>query len=161
MPSGVEGVGTTDLIIRNGKAACGLELKYLVKSYEEVIEGEKFHLCTHGAYDHRRYDVMKDIMRLERLNREISGPSYVIVLTNDPAFWREGQGKATIDAAFRIGHGRIVEGTFAWAPHAGAGTIRGREAAIALSGRYDLTWEDYAALQGANGKFKFLIIEVT
>jgi hypothetical protein len=160
VPSGIEGVGTTDLIVKNGETICGLELKYLVKFYAGVIEGETFSLRAHSAHDQRRYDVVKDILRLERLNREISGPSYVVVLTNDPAFWKESPSKATVDAAFRIGNGRTVEGTLAWSSHAGAGTIRGREAAINLSGRYDLAWEDYHKLQGTNGEFRFLAIEI-
>jgi hypothetical protein len=160
VPSGIEGIGTTDLIVRNAGQTCGIELKYLAKLYAGVVEDEAFRLRNHSAHDIRRYDVIRDIQRLERLNDTISGPSFLIVLTNDPAFWKEGGDKATVDAAFRIGHGRTLEGTLGWADHAGAGTMRKRETAIKLSGRYQVAWEDYNKLEGVNGAFRFLAIEV-
>jgi hypothetical protein len=159
VPSGLEGVGTTDILVRTERTVLGIELKYLVKSFTTEANGETFRLRTHSAYDHRRYDVLRDVARLERLNQKITGPSYVVVLGNDPAFWKSALGRNTVDAAFRIDHGRTVEGALAWAPHAGLGTTKGRET-IALLGRYDFLWEDYVVLDGANGHFRSLIIEI-
>jgi hypothetical protein len=66
------------------------------------------------------------------------------------------------DAAFRLGEGRALAGALAWAAHTGAGTMRGREAPIALVGSYDLRWRDFSRVEGGRyGTFRYLLVQVS
>ena len=38
--------------------------------------------------------------------------------------------------------------------------MRGREEPITLNGKYDLEWKNYSNLEGKNGQFRYLLIEV-
>ena len=160
VPSMAVGVGTTDIVVRQQSAVCGIELKYLTKRYHGDHDGEPFRLKAQGATDLRRYDVLKDVQRLERFNESASGPSYVIVLTNEPAYWNAILERITIDAEFRLCHGRAVNGLLNWKEGAGAGTIKGREASITLAGVYDLIWADYSTLADTAGAFRYLCVEL-
>lgn len=160
VPSTGEGVGATDIVMRHGGAVHGIELKYLTRRHESEVQGEAFSLKAHGAQDLRRYDVLKDVWRLERFNGLYGGPSLVIALTNDRSYWRPYQRRATIDAAFRLDEGRIVSGELRWAEQAGAGTIKGRAAPLDLSGRHHMAWRDYAGASDSGGRFRYLAIEI-
>jgi hypothetical protein len=161
VPSPIPGVGTTDIVIRRGQNMFGIELKYLTKRLTHEHLGESFSLKAQGATDLRRYDVLKDIQRLERFNEAFGGPSFVIVLTNEAAYWNDGRVQ-TIDSSFRLHHGRLVggDGELRWADHAGTGTTKGREAPIPLRRQYQLGWGDYSAIAGAAGAFRYLSVEI-
>jgi hypothetical protein len=118
-------------------------------------------LKAHGATDLRRYDVLKDIQRLERFNRAYGGPSYVDALTNDPAYWKPiGPERLTIDSDFRLCDGRTTTGRLTWAAHAGSGSTKGREKPIELTGQYTFVWQDYAQISESGATFRCLCIEV-
>ena len=53
-----------------------------------------------------------------------------------------------------------MTGVLDWAPHTGAGTKRGREAALALKGQYRMAWADYSRIDGPFGEFRFLYLPV-
>lgn len=150
-----------DLVAFDGAAATAFELKFLSKRARFDIGGETFVLKAHGAQDTRRYDTLEDVARLERFVRSRPGATgCVVALTNDPAYWTGPQRDDTCDAAFALREGREAGGCLDWAPHTGAGTKRGREAAIALRGRYRMLWRDYAQAGGRFGRFRMLCIEV-
>lgn len=160
VPSLGEGVGTTDIVVRRGDAVHGIELKYLTRCHSSEVLGEVFSLKAHGAQNLRRYDVFKDVWRLERFNRVHGGPSFVIVLTNDRSYWQPFQRRATIDAAFRLDDGRIVGGELSWTEHAGARTIKGRAASLDLMGQYQISWRDYPGVSGDGSLFRYLAVEI-
>ncbi len=58
-----------DLILMLGSKRFAVELKYLVTTLEADIGGERFILRKQSAHDVRRYDVVKDLCRLEELVR--------------------------------------------------------------------------------------------
>lgn len=161
VPSSIAGVGTTDIVVRKQGRLQGVELKYLTRRRRWEVQGEVFHLKAQGAQDLRRYDVMRDIQRLEAFNRQRLGPSFVIVLTNDPSYWKLFERRETIDSAFRLHDGRIAKGRLAWASHAGAGTIRSRNVALELSGSYALNWRDYSDADDGKDPFRYLMVEVS
>src|SRR4030095_14395489 len=108
------------------------------------ISDECFALRHQGAHDIRRYDVFKDISRMEKFVRHHPGAfASVIVLTNDPAFWVGPKSEGTCDAAFSLREGRRTSGSLAWSDTAGAGTKKGREAVIELTGIYEMRWVRY------------------
>lgn len=153
--------GAIDILVRNGGQAMALELKYLCQRVEYQVDGEPFALKPQGAQDIRRYDVLKDVWRMEQfLATRPAASAAVLVLSNDRSYW-EGRKKAgATDAAFELHEGRTVTGILDWAPHTGAGTKRGREAAINLKGEYRMTWTGYPRIDGPFGEFRFLYLPV-
>lgn len=82
------------------------------------------------------------------------------MLGNDPSYWSGPKRDGTCDAAFALREGRTVTGSLDWADHAGPGTKRGRETAIALRGAYSMNWREYSRIDGHFGEFRFLYIPV-
>lgn len=139
-----------------------VELKYLVRLWHGEVAGERFELKNQGAQDIRAYDVVKDIVRVERFVAGRPGSNGVVVcLANDASYWRApGHGRETNAHAFRIHEGTVLAGSRAWGPMTGAGSSKGREEPLALSGTYRMAWSDYSALPGSNGVFRSLVVEV-
>jgi hypothetical protein len=159
-PFGYQKGGATDIVLTHNGSICGIELKYLTKRLVCELDGEMFQLKAHGATDLRRYDVMKDAARLEAFNAVHGGTSYVIALTNDPAYWRPTNKQTSIDAAFRLCEGRKVSGELHWTSHASAGSIKGREIFLQLKNEYQIAWHDYWSLPEGAATFKYLSFEV-
>jgi len=154
-----------DLLVRDPAtgAATAIELKYLKAQWEGVVGGEAFTLVKQGAEDISRYDVVKDVARIERFvaaNRGWNG--YSVTLTNDKSYWRVPVGAVTtIDAAFRVHHGTVLAGERAWGGAAGEGTMRGRKDPLSLAGSHSIAWQDFSDVGGSRGAFRILVIPVT
>lgn len=124
------------------------ELKYLVRAVDTTMAGERFVLRNQGAHDISRYDVVKDVHRVEQwVATGLADRGYVIVLSNDPSYWNRSD-RDTIDAAFRLHHGRMLQGSCAWHDRAGTGTTRGRADPLPLTGTYTLRWQPYSTVDG-------------
>jgi hypothetical protein len=123
-----------------------VELKYLVRAANVTVDGERFVLVDQSAHDIRRYDVLKDLARVERwATAGLAQRGLVIALTNDPSYWKPSSRDAN-DAAFRLHDGRQLTGELAWAATAGAGSTAGRTTPIVITGQYRSTWHNYALL---------------
>jgi hypothetical protein len=151
-----------DVLIRLEDKRVGIELKYLARRFSADHDGEPFALRNQAAQDIRRYDVIKDIVRIEDLIAEgLVATGYVVVLTNDPSYWTPPRTTTTCDAAFRLNDGRVLTGELRWGPTTGAGTMRGREAAFPLRGKYPLAWREYAHVNDSpGGRFRYLLVAV-
>ena len=149
--------------LRTGRST-GVEVKYLTRGWAGTVGAERFELKNHGAQDIRAYDVVKDIKRVEGFITGRSGADgAVIVLTNDSSYWRSPKvNDASNAAAFRLFEGGALTGARAWGPRTGAGTLKGREAALDLRGRYELHWSPYSKLPGpaSVSEFRLLVIPV-
>lgn len=150
------------LLVEPSGLRLAFELKYWTRRLEVSVIDEAFALRNHGAHDVSRYDFVKDITRVERLiDVGVVDAGCVIAVTNDAGYWSSATRPDTIDAAFRLPDGRVLEGDLAWAEHAGAGTTRGRLLAHGLSGRYTLAWADYSDVaDGPSGAFRHLAVWV-
>jgi hypothetical protein len=139
-----------------------IEVKYLTAAWAGDVQGERFELLNQGAQDIRAYDVIKDVQRVERFVAGRSGWSgAVLVLTNDPSYWsRPTHSRLTNADAFRIYEGRPIMGRRSWGPNTGMGTMKKREAAIDVQGRYVCRWEDYSSLSGHRGRFRLLTFNI-
>ncbi|MHA3723627.1 hypothetical protein ACXR2T_07095 [Leucobacter sp. HY1910] len=159
--AGARPINLDMMLLRDGYRFA-VELKYITAKLEETINGEEFLLRAQAAQDLRRYDILKDIGRIEMLcahNIVESGMS--VTITNDRTLWIESTRTGTVDELFRLHHGRTVTGELGWRDHASPGTIRGREATLTLSGAYLLNWLQYSAVDAPrNGDFRMLIAEV-
>ena len=151
-----------DILIRGNDQEMALELKYLCQRIDCEIDGEYFALKPQGAQDVRRYDVLKDIVRMEQfLTARPQTSAAVLVVSNDPHYWRGHRSTGTIDAAFDLREGRTVTGQLGWAEHAGAGSIKGRKVPLQIRGTYTLNWHDYSQINDQKyGNFRFLYIPV-
>ena len=149
------------ILFRNGKMVMALELKYLYRFLEYKIAGEAFYLDNQHARNQRRYDALKDVERMERfLSNNPAAQAAVVVLTNDPRYWKGPRRQHTIDSAFVLHEGGIAQGTLDWAPQASTGTKKKREKPIELRGIYTMRWQEYCQVPGNYGKFRFLHIPV-
>jgi len=138
-----------------------IELKYKTRALDVTVAGEDFHLLDQAAQDLARYDLLKDIQRLERIVSINKAVAYAIFLTNDSAYWKQPMDKQTVDASFRIHQGRILTGELCWGLGASKGTTRGRETPILIKGAYSFKWQDYSQLaETSYGTFRFLLVKV-
>lgn len=151
--------GAIDILLI-GQQRYALELKYLCKGLSTQIGNEPMLLRQQGAHDIRRYDVCKDIARMERYAERTGHGAGVLVLTNDPAYWQPRRRAGTVDAAFDLADTRQVAGVLEWSALAGPGTVKKREAPIELLGSYPLAWRDYSNVECSNGKFRYLWVPV-
>jgi hypothetical protein len=141
-----------------------IELKYLTTAVDAVVGDERFHLLNQAAQDLGRYDILKDLVRVERLVAAGSADrGIVIALSSDSTYWRDPQSHRSPNyAALRLTEGRTLSGTLAWGPGTGAGTMRGREAPIDLRGEYRCGWTEYSVVRSASSeiRFRYLLLEV-
>ena len=151
--------GAIDLVISDGVHSHGLELKYLTRQFHTVHDGEEFNLKQHDAQDLRRYDICRDIERMEDFATRTGCTASVIAISNDRNFWQGRKRSGTIAEAFEVSDGRIVNGNLRWAPHTGAGTMKGRMNPISICGSHSCTWRGYSDL-GDNGQFQFLHVQI-
>ncbi|HKK82681.1 MAG TPA: hypothetical protein VJ958_00470 [Atribacterota bacterium] len=152
-----------DILVINENQYIPIELKYKTLKKSVIFESEEFHLKNHGAQDLGKYDLLKDVVRVEKVlqdhNKFVDG--HVIMLTNDPSYWKKESKENTCCADFSIADARVVTGNMAWAKHTGAGTMKNREEPIALMGTYNLKWYDFSKFdEKRNGQFRYLLIDV-
>jgi hypothetical protein len=152
-----------DLLLKSDDGAqTAIELKYLVRSWQGEVDGERFELRSQGAQDIRAYDVVKDIVRVERFVARRPGTNGAVVcLSNDSLYWRvPTHGRATNANAFRLHDGVALSGSRAWGPLTGKGSSKGREEPLVLTRTHRLRWQDYSQLPGRGGAFKALVVAV-
>ena len=127
-----------------------IELKYLTKLAVIEYEDEVYGLRDRTANDLGRYDLCRDIARLERIMESgMAKTGHAILLTNDPQYWYLPVKPDTNDAQFRLHEGRNITGTLAWAPDTGAGTLKGRENPLRIRGAYWAQWQGYSKPEGS------------
>jgi hypothetical protein len=142
-----------DVFVHLASERVAIELKYLAARFEGVVAGEVFDLPNQGAQDISRHDVVKDLVRVERLLAEgLADSGWVIALSNDSSYWRPGTKSDPIDAMFRVHEGRSFSGVLHWSSRAGAGTTRGRDQPLTLQSVYTCGWRDYSTVTSAAGR---------
>lgn len=152
-----------DLLLR-GDQTTAIELKYLPTAFTGSIHGELFEIPSRGAQAISRYDVVKDIVRVESLIAEgYADKGWVVALSNDLSYWSPGYRPDAIDTDFRIHEGEVLSGARRWTERAGAGTTRKREQALSLAGEYTCQWAGYSTCsneQGGQERFRYLALSV-
>jgi hypothetical protein len=163
-PAGITPVVHIDICVLLNNEVIPIELKYLKKKLKFQENDEQFDLRDNGAQDISRYDFLKDVQRIEHFRQTLPGikQGYVILLTNDPVYWKTGNNNNnTIDSSFRIEEGKFITGKLAWSEHAGPGTMKGREKPIEIEGCYPVQWHDFSFVNSSSaGTFRYLIIDV-
>lgn len=151
-----------DVWCRKKDGAFAIELKYLTRGLDAEVGGERFVLKNQAAQDISRHDVVKDVIRIERIAQELPGTTgHVIALTNDASYWKTSLRADTVDAAFRLHEGRVLEGNLTWGETAGAGTTYKRTEPLVLRGSYSIKWQPYSNLgAGPAREFRYLQVAV-
>jgi hypothetical protein len=141
-----------------------IELKYLTRAWIGDVDGEHYELKDHGAQDVRAYDVVKDVVRVEKFIAGRAGAEgAVVVLANDPSYWRPAKlNDVSNAAAFRVSEGVVLTGSRAWGLSTGHGTMKGRVDVLEVAGRYQLQWADYSRLAdgGRGAELRQLVVEI-
>lgn len=157
------GVIHLDVLIQHSNTMIAVELKYKTQKLSFEMPSETFSLRNHSAKNWGRYDFIKDIRRLERIATDYpKALGYAVLLTNESAYWRAPSASITVDAAFRLHEGIILEGKVAWGEGASAGTMKNREELIDLCyGPYPLKWRDFSSVSTDNSSvFRYLVVAV-
>ncbi|KGP91246.1 hypothetical protein N780_08530 [Pontibacillus chungwhensis BH030062] len=161
----VHGVGTKvylDILAVIDGYKYAIELKYKTKQFDHMLEEEEFSLITQGAQDTGRYDVLKDLVRLEKMVSEgVADEGFLIFLTNDSSYYSINENVDAIDRKFRIHEGKEIHGTLSWGEQTGKGTMKGREEALSLKGNYTMNWHSYSQFPNRGGDFQYMIQKVS
>lgn len=134
---------------RSSKREMALELKYPTAFLSCKVYGEKFELKDQRAQDTRRYDVLKDVMRMEEFldseESRFTRSAAVLLLTNDSTYWKKRQQKGQNDAAFELHKDRCIpKDPLEWRLGTREGTKgKKRIDPIELRGAYTMKWEEY------------------
>jgi hypothetical protein len=147
-----------DILVIGENEQIAIELKYKTRKLDVEWGREHFSLLGHGAQDLGRYDILKDVQRIEEyVSSGQAQNGYTIFLTNDSAYWKPSPKADPIYKSFQFLQGETVGGTLSWGKSAGEGTIKGREDAINLHGIYRVNWQDYSKpSNGAYGVFRYV-----
>jgi hypothetical protein len=147
-----------DMVTMSPTGNCAFELKYKTRVSQTDHAGESFWLRNHAAQDIGRYDFLKDVSRIEQV--VLGNPGWsgcAVLLTNDPGYWRSGR-EGTVDSAFRLHDGRILDPKLEWDIRASVGTTRGRTLPLEIRGRYEIRWCPYARI--GTEEFRYLAIKI-
>lgn len=156
------GVLNLDIVVHVLNQSYAFELKYKTRGAEFDVRGERFVLMNQAAQPPTRYDVCKDVARLESVATSPLGfRGFAVLLTNDSAYWKEPRSANDTSAAFSLHDGRTLSGELAWSGTAAPGTIRNREQPITLGGRYTLQWRDYSKIPSPSYRdFRYVLFEI-
>lgn len=143
-----------DLFLKKGDWVGIIELKYKTRKLKVEVNGEHFELQQHGAHPLHRYDVLKDLQRVEEAAAYFpKATGWIVLLTNDEQYWKEHDGGDVSDSAFRIHHDKqLLPGVLSWRDGTESGVGSHRPLPINLKGTYHLDWKDYSQLGIGPGK---------
>lgn len=150
-----------DLWATDRQGIAAIELKYKTCKATFNVGGEQFDLLDQAAQNQARYDFLKDVVRLQDIVASgAASVGYAILLTNDSDYWSPSKRKVLADGLFRIHDGRDLVGTLTWGAVKSPKSIKGREAALTITGPHRLKWATYSTLQRPLGEFRYLMVQV-
>jgi hypothetical protein len=144
-----------DLLVVVDSLRLGIELKYPRDTFHVEIDDERvpYQRSKPNAIDFARYDIARDLKRLEGLvDAHLVDVGVMILLTNQTGLWNDPAKEVLArDAAFRCHEGSTLTGDLVWGE---AGEAEPKPT-VTLSRAYNCAWRDYSALQGGTGKLQF------
>lgn len=153
--------GHVDIRLDDADGPKVVELKYWTRELDLIVDDEEYRLREHGREPLARYDLWRDIARIERLiDDKLVGGGHIVALTNVQGYWNAGR-PGTIDEGLRIHEGHVVHGSLSLSPKAKPGTTKGREKPIELRGSYVTRWRPYSQpAEVPGGEFRYLLLDV-
>lgn len=133
-----------------------LDIEFVDHETELSTAIELKYLKAGGAPDLGRYDIVRDIVRIEYyLKDKPKGNGAVVVLTDDARLWTDNPSSTAKDLAFRVHDGAVLSGTRAWSTKPqGVGRLE----AHVLEGEYLMRWDEYGI--GAEPRLRQLLVEI-
>ncbi|MEV4655582.1 hypothetical protein [Micromonospora sp. NPDC049301] len=150
-----------DLLCFGPHGRTAIEFKYFTARWDgtDPTSSEQFQLRAHAADDVARRNFIFDVARLEGFcaTDPTLTNGLAIMLTNHEALWTPpSRSRPTRDQDYRIHEGRNLTGTLRWGVEGNYYTANERH----LTGTYQLAWNDYTNLEGRNGQFRWLGIDI-
>jgi len=111
----------------------GIELKYKTMADVQTPHGKRPYV-DQGAQSNGKYDFVKDVVRLERLQQDrVIHHGMAVLLTNDHRYWQPARAHAAVEV-FNLNEERVLSGTLEpkW---------KDRSFPLNVSGSYKLYWE--------------------
>lgn len=138
-----------------------IELKYKTKGCKKIIGDETFILKNHGAKDTNSYLYLKDIHRIEDIQKnekKLFQEGYAIFITNDLTYIKRPIKLDCYYREFSLEDGIIKSGILKWDSRASDGTKKNCENPIRLNNKYFIKWQEYSKIDDTNtGTFIYLI----
>lgn len=153
-----------DVWVHDSDYAIGIELKYKTRLIQTQIGTENFSLKKQSGQPVGRYDFVKDICRLEKMQEadltKGIDKGYAVFLSNDSSYWEPPKTLDTKDKDFRFHEGMLLRGEMQW-NDAGQGTRKNREAPLHVTNDYLISWHEYSDVGSApNSNFRYTVVEV-
>jgi len=148
-----------DVLIK-AKEKVGVEVKYHKSGLTTTVNSESFVFTGTAPRDVARYGFLKDIERLEKFVPDFCASGFALMLTNDARLWADPGIARRIDREFDLSEQHILTGKLNWAEQASPGSRLGGDKGIQLKGRYTCNWQEFSRVDGKNGQFRYLLIEV-
>ena len=124
-----------------------------------VGEGEDFELRSQSGHEPRRYDFVKDVVRLEQLVPDAADVGYAIALTNDPSYWQRPT--RTDPSAVALFEGVHLRGSLGLDSFSAAGRTGRRAERLRLRGTFVTEWREFSQIWGHGYRtFRYLALEV-
>lgn len=141
-----------------------IELKYKTKGCSKVIDGEPFILKNHGAKDVNSYLYLKDIHRIENIQKnekKFFQEGYTIFITNDLTYIKKPMKQDCYYREFSLEDGIVKSGILKWDSRASDGTKKNCEDPIKINNKYPIKWQEYSKIDDTNtGTFMYLVNEI-
>ena len=151
-----------DLLIREARSTCFVELKHYTNSFTKRVDNEDFNLTAQSFQDVGKFHFLSDIKRIEEfvVHRHCTSGA-VILLTNDSRYWANlAPGKC--DQDFLLCEDRILHmgAKLKWSTHDSIAEKKNFAREIILKNDYNLSWRDYHDHQCKNGCFRYLLVQI-
>lgn len=149
-----------DILINYKGRRIGLELKYKTAIFNYAHNEVEYNLASHGAQPLSRYDILKDIERLQNLiNSNAIDDGYAIAVTNDKVLWSHRTNRNGSGSDFFLGDKKAGQ-ILTWKDGFKLGSI-GSHRAENISFLYPvkIQWEPWCAFtEGNNKEFKYIMV---
>lgn len=145
-----------DLLIKDMDEEEVVEFKYVVGGGKiNLAYGGTYTLKKQAAINIRRYQIYKDIERLEELKSSKGITGYVCLITNMKGFWN-GSPRTKKAKDFELKDGTVINA----GKHGFSGTsaLSKTYHSISLKGKYRIKYDDYCTSYG--DEYKSLVIKV-
>lgn len=150
-----------DLLIDDAGKKIGLELKYKTAAFDYINKDVQFNLTSHGAQPISRYDIFKDVERLQNLiSGKVLDNGYAIVLSNDKVLWSQRTKKNASGSDFLLTDKKANQ-NLTWKKGCKPGSIGSHRAEdIKFLYPVKVEWESWHSFPHVGNKdFKYIIID--
>jgi hypothetical protein len=153
-----------DVIVGSGTEKIAIELKYKTAlfTYHHPEEDLPYDLRNQAAQNLSRYDILKDIQRIQNLvQKRHVDKGFVLALTNDPSLWKDRPERKTKGSEFFLCEGNEFRAKkeYSWGEDTAKG---GRERPIVFRKKVKISWQSWGQFitSEKNKEFRYLLVPI-